>query len=658
MKLLSRYILIAVMAQGFYTVGAQKAKARAVGQDYEKLSYIKTSQVLLEVVENGYKNKEVLEQLANSFYFNSNMQEASRWYGELFQLTEDVDPELYFRYALALKGVEDYAASDKWMQKFNTVSPSDQRSKAFLSRPDYKSVIDAKANELIEVRNLDLNTAFSDFGATESNGNIVFASSRGDGEIYAWNDQPYLDLYTAHRYADGAFSEPVPFQDDINTKFHESSAAFTQDETLMFFTRNNYYKGRKGKDKDGTNRLQLFRAKKNAEGQWEDIAPVHFNSDAHSVSHPAISLDGTRLYFASDMEGSIGQSDIYVVDIKKDGTLGTPRNLGSSINTEGRETFPFVNTSGDLYYSTDGLPGLGGLDIYVSKALDQKVATSSAGQFVVENVAAPINSSADDFAFYENLVTEQGYFSSNRPGGKGDDDIYSFQLLDCRQLVNGVVVDKNTRDIIPRANVTLYDSEGNELERLVADGSARFAFDLDCDKEYIVRASKEGYSTDEKRFTAPNDNTPLELDLALERDAIALEPCDDLAKVLDIPMIYFDLDKYEITYIAEIELQKVLAVLNQYPSMTIDIRSHTDCRATRAYNEVLSTNRANATRQYLIDKGVPADRLTAKGYGESQLVNSCACEPTNNSSCTEFEHQKNRRSEFIITSFKGETCED
>lgn len=650
--------MVLVIAQGYYLTNAQKAKVKSIEQEYDKLSFVKTSEVLLKVVENGYKDKNVLEQLANSFYFNNNMEEASRWYGELFNITDDVDPELFFRYALALKGVEDYESADKWMKKFNEAAPSDKRSKAFLSKQDYKSVIDAKANEFIEVKNLDFNTEFSDFGTAESNGNIVFASSRGNGELYSWNNQPYLDLYTVFRYANGEYSDVVPFKPSVNTQMHESSAAFNQEETLMFFTRNNYFKGRKGKDRDGTNRLQLFRAKKNDVGEWDDVTPVHFNSSEYSVSHPTITLDGKRLYFASDMEGSIGQSDIFVVDINEDGTLGTPRNLGASINTEGRETFPFVNTSGDLYYSTDGLPGLGGLDVFVSKDLDNKVVNSSASNFVVENVAAPINSIADDFGYYENLVTKEGFFSSNRAGGKGDDDIYSFKILDCEQIVNGLVVDKNTGELLPQANVTLYDNAGNEIESVVVGNDAAFEFNLDCDKEYIVRASKEGYSTDEKRFETTKAKLELELNLELTKDEIELRPCDDLAKVLNIPVIYFDLDKYDIKYVAEIELQKVLAVLNQYPTMKIDIRSHTDCRASYAYNERLSDNRAKATRQYLINKGVSPDRLTAKGYGESQLVNNCACEPTNESSCSEVEHQKNRRSEFIITSFKGETCDD
>ncbi|MGK0324638.1 MAG: outer membrane protein OmpA-like peptidoglycan-associated protein, partial [Psychroserpens sp.] len=179
---------------------------------------------------------------------------------------------------------------------------------------------------------------------------------------------------------------------------------------------------------------------------------------------------------------------------------------------------------------------------------------------------------------------------------------------------------------------------------------------LECEKEYLIRIEADTYATVEQRFTTPKKQQKLELKSLLEKDEIELEPCADLAKLLDIPIIYFDFDKFDIRRDAELELQKVLAVLNKYPTMTIDIRSHTDCRGTMSYNERLSNNRAQSTRQYLVDKGVAVDRLTAKGYGESRLLNNCGCEPKNDSNCSDEEHQVNRRSEFIVTSINGEKC--
>lgn len=658
MKRALKYILILVVLNQITLAGAQQKKLRKIKADYEDFSYVKTSEVLLEVAEKGYKNKEILQKLGNAFYFNNNMEQAAKWYDELFKLNETVDSEIYFRYALALKSIGNYEASDKWMAKFNDIKPDDSRGKAFLSKIDYMETIESSGNDYLDIKNLNINTSFSEFGTAEVDGGIVFASSRGKGKKYGWNAQSYLDLYFTEKNEKGHYSEVTKLSSEINTKYHESSVAFTQDEKQMYFTRNNYFKNKYSEDDTGTNRLQLYRATRDGEGEWSNIRSVHFNSKGYSVAHPTVNLDGTRLYFASDMPGTRGESDIYVVNINEDGSLGTPKNLGPSINTEAQESFPFVNTNGDLYYSTKGFPGLGGYDVFVSRKLDIKIKSGTSHSYVVSNLGKPINSKADDFAYYENVITKKGFFSSNRSGGKGDDDIYSFSILECNQVVSGIVKDRNTHEDLLESVVLLYDDKGNELKRVVVDEKAAFRFELECGKEYLVRGKKTGYIPDEKRFTIPKIKQTLELVLFLDKEKQEIQPCDDLAKVLDIPVINFDFDKYNIRYDASVQLQKVLAVLNKYPTMAIDIRSHTDCRGSMAYNAILSENRAQATRQYLIDKGVKPERLTAKGYGESHLLNQCGCEPTNDSNCSEAEHQLNRRSEFIIKSIKGKACDD
>lgn len=658
MKTITRYILLTFVLIISSTAFAQNGKIQSVKNDYRNFAYVKTSEVLLEVANKGYKSVDLFQKLGNSYYFRNEMQDAAKWYGELMALKEVVDPEYYFRYALALKGIKDYEGSDKWMNKFYELKPDDLRGKAFISKVDYKATIEAESRDDIEIINLEFNTELSDFGTTEYENGIVFASARGGGRKYRWNEQPYLDLYSVEKTENGSFGEVKEIEGKVNTKYHESSAIFSPNGKYMFFTRNNFFKLKYKEDESGINRLQLYRATLSEDGTWDEIHKIHFNSQDYSVAHPALNLTGSKLYFASDMPGTYGQSDIFVVDVNDDGTLGTPENLGSAINTEGQESFPFVNTSGDLYFSSNGYPGLGGFDVFKSKELDQKVKAGSNRNFPIENIGEPVNSPFDDFGYYENLVTKRVYFSSNREGGKGSDDIYTFEITECKQLVAGTVQDKLTDELIPDATVILFDGEGNELERKTVGEDASFEFNIGCKMEYIVRGEKETYTSDEKRFTTPSRKQELKLQLLLEKDEQKIEPCDDLAKVLDIPIIYFDFDKFNIRYDAEIELQKVLAVLNKYPTMNIDIRSHTDCRGTAVYNERLSDNRAKSTRQYLIDKGIASERLTAKGYGESRLVNDCGCEPTNVSSCSEAEHQLNRRSEFIITSINGETCDE
>ncbi|MEM6516754.1 MAG: OmpA family protein [Bacteroidota bacterium] len=646
-------LLTSTLLLSVFLVNAQKAAIEAANEQYNKFSYLKTSEILLEVAENGYKSKEILQKLANSFYFNNKMKEASKWYGELFELTNDVNPEYYFRYAQALKSIENYGESTKWMKRFAEIDAGSQRANIFENDIDYLEKIDEASRE-IEIFNLDLNTELSDFGTNSYNGKLIFASSRGKGRKYQWNMQPFLDLYSAEKINE-TYANAVKLEGDINSKFHESTVAFMPDGKTMFFTRNNFVNKRLKKDKAGTNRLQLFRAERGTGGTWQNIRPVHFNSNDYSVAHPSINLDGTKMFFASDMPGTEGGSDIFVVDINPDGSLGSPENLSDLVNTPGRETFPFINEFGDLFISSDRLDGLGGLDIFVIRGFDDR--SKSSLDFELQNIGRPINSSKDDFGYYEKNGTQEGFFTSNREGGKGDDDIYTFTVPECSQVVEGILVDEGTGEPLGNSMVTLLDKNGKQIAMRVVGSAAAYRFDnLECGKDYLIRVDVPQYSTFEKRFRTPFKSQELKMMVELERDEVALEPCADLAKILDIPIIYFDYGKSNIRKDAEIEIQKLLAVMKKYPTITMDIRSHTDCRGRASFNEGLSNRRAKSVFNYLVKKGVKADRLKAKGYGESRLINDCGCDSDNGKSCTEEEHQLNRRSEFIVTSVDGQSC--
>jgi len=624
---------------------SQRGKVRQADKEYKNLAYIKTSEILLEVANDGYKSVDLFQKLGNSFYFNNKNEDAAKWYGELMAMDAIIDPEYYFRYAQSLKSIENYTESDKWMQKFADSKSDDLRGKSFSSTVDYLAMIEAVSRDF-EVYNMDLNTEFSDFGTVQYKDQFVFASTRdSEGKIYKWNEQPYLELYKATKEDDGGYSKVVKFDNNINTKYHESTASFTSDDKVMYFTRNNYFNKRLKKDKEGVNRLQLYKAQLQEDGSWGDVISVQFNSKNYSVAHPSINIYDKKLYFASDMPGTYGNSDLYVVSINSDGTLGIPTNLGASVNTEGSETFPYVNSKGDLFFSSNGFSGLGGLDVYMIKDFEKKY--ESHELLIVENLGRPINSSKDDFGYYENLGTKEGFFSSNRLGGKGDDDIYSFTIPECKQVVTGVVKEKDTQALLPNAIVTLFDGAGKKLQELNVDDNADFKFELDCEKEYLIRADMERYVSEEKRFTTPERKQELTLDMELEKNEKEIRPDIDIANVLDISIIYFDLDKSYIRPDAEIQLQKIIAVLKKYPKMTIDVRSHTDSRATFAYNDALSNRRNKATIKYIVEVGgIDVNRVTGRGYGERNLINKCV----DGVPCSDAEHEENRRSEFIVVS--------
>ncbi|MNX55328.1 Outer membrane lipoprotein Omp16 precursor [compost metagenome] len=336
---------------------------------------------------------------------------------------------------------------------------------------------------------------------------------------------------------------------------------------------------------------------------------------------------------------------MFFVKINSDGTFSAPQNLGKAINTEGRETFPFVSADNELYFASDGRPGLGGLDVFVSKINDD----GSYGD--VQNVGAPINGGQDDFAMMIDSKNKNGYFTSNRDGGHGYDDIYRFteiRKLNCEQTLAGDINDSETLTFLGGTKVTLLDSQFKIIKETVADANGKYAFEVDCGKTYYVRAEKESYETKEAKATIARATGKTELALQLTKRIKPIDVGTDLAKTLDIPIIYFDLDKSVIRKDAAFELEKILAVMQQYPEMKIDVRSHTDSRQTKEYNAKLSDKRAKATIAWLVTNGIDTKRLTGKGYGETQLVNHCA----DGVKCTGAEHQANRRSEFIIVSMK------
>lgn len=631
---------------------AQKGKLNSGEKKFDDLAYIDAIEIYKKVADKGLKSVDLFQKLGNSYYFNADLKEANKWYSELFALKQEVESEYYFRYAQTLKSVGDYSKANEYLVLFLQKNGTDKRAKIFDSNKDYLAIIKKNSGRQ-KIEDAGINTKYSDFGGSFYKGNIVFTSAKDTGSvsniIHKWTNNSFYNLYSATASPEGYLSNPEPLNRKVNSKFNESSAVFTKDGNTMYFTRNNYTDGKQRTDASKITLLKLYKATKTDGDKWKNVQELPFNSNEYSCAHPALSPDEKTLYFASNMPGSVGESDIFKVAINSDGSFGTPTSLEGGINTEARETFPFVTDDNLLFFASDGQSGLGGLDVFSVKIYENGTISK------VFNVGSPVNSAQDDFAYLFNSKTKSGYFSSNREGGKGNDDIYKFTeeiplVYDCIQVVSGVVLDEQTNQALANVKVTLFDENMNVVSEIISSETGTYKFEaLECEKTYFVRAETPDNETKETSVVTGNVTGETKANILLEKRVKEVGVGSDLAKTFNIKIIYFNLDKSNIRSDAALELEKILQVMKQYSTMKVDVRSHTDCRQTVKYNQALSDRRVKATIAWLVKNGIEANRLTGKGYGESQLVNDCGCEPTNNSKCSEEEHQKNRRSEFIIT---------
>lgn len=615
---------------------------------FNELAYDEAIKVYLKAINKKAQSSALYANLADSYYQNTDMQNAVKWYRSLMNYDlASVKGEYYFRYAQALKGLRRYKDADVWMTKLAELNADDSRAASLKYNPEYLKTIDIQSNRYdifptsISSKNSEFATGF------DQNQGIIFSSDGSQSSFSkrtdAWTGKPFLQLLHANISSDNDLVSDGKVKGSFNDRHNESTAAITKDGNTMYFTRNSYEKGEGYQtDEDGIVRLKIYIASK-INGEWGNIVEFPYNNVTYSVAHPTLSKDDNRLYFASDMPGTRGLSDIYFVDINSDGSFGFPQNMGNVVNTEGRDTFPFMANDGTLYFASDGHLGLGGLDVF---AVVDPLSPSKDGIF---NLGDPVNSESDDFAFIINSDSKVGYFSSNRKSGRGGDDIYRVLetnplVIECTKEIDGVTTNKKTGDVIPNVNLTVYDSNNDIIQELQSDDKGAFAFELDCKnaESYRVVGEKNDYAKDEQSFTVePN----VELALDLELDLEPVEVGTNLFVALDLNPIYFTYDKSFIREDAEYELQKVIRYMRENPQVKIDVKSHTDSRGRDAYNYRLSNRRNRATIDYIVDEGgISRSRITGQGYGESEILNGC----TNDIKCSEDEHQLNRRSEFII----------
>ena len=634
----TKVILILIIALSNSLLFSQEKIADKYFRDY---AYIKAAQFYENAVKKGNDSEHVLTRLGDCYYNNSNSEKAVLWYGKAVEKYKDINPEYIYKYIQTLRSTGDYKTANQWMVTFKELQGSDKYVDDFeIMKLDKYEELSSTQGIYVDFTPLENNTEYSEFGGYVHDGKYYFASTKiakdaKKTKVYKWNEQPYLNIYVADISEDGVadISNAKSISNQINTEFHEATVAITNNGQTIYFTRDNLNKRNKlSYDGEGTSHLKIYSAVRNESGKdWVDVTELPFNDKLYSSGHPALSVDNKTLYFVSDREGGLGQTDIYSVEIKSDNTYGEPVNLGDKINSPGREMFPFVAKDSTFYFSSDGHINLGLLDVFKSNIIKDK-------QAAPENLGAPFNSRFDDFAFFIDSEKETGFISSNRAQGSGSDDIYKFEVYQCQQIIKRVVKEKVSLIPISLASVKLLDEKGKVIQEITSNELGEFKFDVDCEKKYTIVGSKVDFRDDIKQVSTSNVTGKEQIqDLILTPLIIENE--------IVINPIFFDFDKSKIRDDAAYELENIVTIMNNHPKMIIKIEAHTDSRGRDKYNEKLSDRRAKSTRDYIISRGIDPERLeSAIGYGEKQLVNECA----NGVKCSEDKHQENRRSKFII----------
>ncbi|WP_339917877.1 OmpA family protein [Yeosuana marina] len=630
------YILIIIISLLNISVFAQYGKQKRADNLFNKFSFVAASVKYKELIDVNFNKDYAIRQLADCYAFMRNPDSSVVYYKKAVE-QNNVPTEYLYKYSQALRGVKEYKESRLWMRKFEDAGGDIADAKLMKDANFVTTIFNAKPQ--YSLKKVNFNSKFSDFGAFEQGDKIYFTSSRDEGvstkHIYGWDGQPFLDVYVKDKNDSVTpVNHKFKIKGDVNTIYHDGPVTISSDGKTMYFSRNNFNKNVLKKDKKGITNLKIYKATL-VDSVWTNIEELPFNSDNYSTGHPALSSDGTKLYFASDMPGGFGGSDIYFSYINSDGTYGKPQNLGDIVNTKKNELFPFINNEGTLFFSSDGHPGIGLLDIFATTSDKNDNITN------VINLGVPVNSSKDDFSFFMNSDGTSGYFASNRDGGVGSDDIYAYNRVLPLKL-EGTVTDAINNKPIANATITLFDAAGMQIAEVQTDFNGHYEINIDRNADYKLLISDPKHASDAKLISSKNIDKATR---SITAD-FSLNPVKDVVKLAELNTIYFDFDKYNIRKDAALELDKIVYMMtNTYPNMVIKIDSYADSRGTRVFNDWLSKKRAKATFDYLVSKGINPDRITKyQGFGEDDLVNGC----DGSVPCTEQEHQLNRRTEFIV----------
>jgi len=625
-------------------------KARELKDKYE---YIAAIAMYKEYMQTGQLNTEEKRDLAGCYLLTGDTRSAEDWLGQVVSSGENTADDV-LHYAEVLKTNGKYSEAEAQYKSYGKLQPSMKEKSEQAVRSCEQALAWMGDPDYYELTNADMfNSENSDFGLIPFEGGYILTSDRKlkgrmytSEDIYGWTGKPYLQLLYVHdKNGQKNYTEEIA---NLNNRYHNGPGVVDKNTWTIYYTRTKMVKLTKkplncdptswydnSTTKDYVNRLEIYYSKY-ADGKWDQPTIFQYSDPkSYSVGHPALSPDGKIMYFISDMAGGYGGTDIYYCEKFTDGTWSSPKNAGNVINTAGREMFPYVGSDGTLYYSTDGIAGMGGLDLYYSKG-------SKDSWSAPQNMKYPFNSPKDDFSICF-TGTGTGYLSSNREGGKGEDDIYSFMPSPPKTLVMTVVtkekLDSNRVAILPGVNVQIADNE-NQPVTVTGGTNQKYYATVDCNKEYKVKGTKDGYFTGEKVLTTS---------CTTRHDTVAIEVLLEkivINKAIVLNNIYYDYDKWDIRPDAALELDKLVKILSENPGISIELGSHTDSRGKEKYNQTLSQKRAESAVAYIVSKGIAGERITAKGYGESVPLNKCV----DGVECTEEEYQLNRRTEFKVTS--------
>jgi len=764
-QLLLLYILVLGL-----NMSAQKEAKLEADKAYDQLSYLKAADLYQQLGESGL-DEVAKVRLAESYRLNGDTESAEYWYAQ--SVSDNSMPMDMLHYAQMLQSNGKCEAALNWYNQYLMLVGKDFP----LPRANVKDCANLTftPKQYVRVTNAKaLNSGHLDYSPVPYKGGIVFTSTRGgstkESMEDSWTKDNFSDLFFAEKIGIQNFKEAELLEGQINGDFHDGVATFNAQGTIMYFSRNDD----KGKNKKEIVDLKIYQATLNNK-KWGEIKELPFNNSEYATCHPTLSADGNTLYFASNRPGGMGGMDLYK-SVRSGTYWSVAENLGEKVNTAGNEIFPFINNEGELFFASNGWAGIGGLDIYQSKAIN--------GEWMMaENIGEPFNSAKDDFGYSQLANDEEGYFTSNRTGGLGGDDIYywsenvplenrvkniitvideassdkieaalvtivegvyqnridipvgkkvkneeeeegqpwvqpirfltdptgkiqpdiragktytilvekqgytivkkvvnAYDLLRQPEWViplskrqgialNGAVIHQEYNRAIPNATLSLFNFCTGEYENTISDDEGNFKFFLDCNCDYEVVAKKERFQADKKKYTTTGINCqttkPITSILYLNvdkptavvesvREAVvnvkpvptAITPIEtyEVGEIITLEDVYYDFNKATIRGDASSALDNLVNILSQYPSMEIELYSHTDSRGNHTYNEQLSQKRANSAVQYLINRGIAATRLSSKGYGEWELKNHCA----DGVECSEREHQENRRTEVKI----------